>query len=91
MIDSVILVCALTERLSVPIAGSIRAHCIDCGAEVWLSPASREAAGSEGRPCCLPCFTKRIETDPEPEVMTLTGQQMEELRKALMTEDQGDG
>lgn len=67
---------------SVP--GSGRGRCHECGAPVWVSPASLEAMGAsvpEGLiASCLECFALRAD-DPDHEYMQPTPGQVREARE----------
>ncbi len=81
--DAFLLVAIKTEWLDKPAAKSKREHCIDCGAEVWVSLESRKAAGPKALVVCIEDGNKRAKADPNPQVQPLSEGQKDEIRKAL--------
>ena len=67
-----------------PVEGSHKKNCADCGIGIWVSPASRKVAGEGAIYCCLACSGKRITEDPNPEFAEISDEQIEELRKAIL-------
>ena len=56
------------------VAGSSRAECSDCGAEIWVAPSSRimmrMLPNGACKVLCLGCAREAIAKDPKPEFGT---------------------
>lgn len=73
-----------------PHVPSEKSHCTKCGAEVWISPASRKLALKYGaKAVCAECMLKRMDTLPEGEEIKInlpTKEQLKEMEVACATE-----
>jgi hypothetical protein len=68
------MVCVLVEPEGVVYPGSRKRPCIDCGREVWASPATVEATRTHDLALvCVECGAERWARDPEPEARMLPG------------------
>lgn len=69
-----LILCVPVESGGVVYPGSRQRPCVDCGRDVWASPASLEAIRSHDAVLiCLVCGADRWERGPHPESNILPG------------------
>jgi len=78
------LLCMRVADMPVPVHGSVPRSCHRCGTDIWVSPASEEAAGADAMILCIPCAAS---LRPLPaDFLPLTELQIDELRDRLKGE-----
>lgn len=87
MSDRAVLVCIRAETGKEPeVPGAMLHKCADCGASVWVSPASLAhiafETGGVFQIGCMECVAKWAEKDP-PTIMPPSSEQLAEFREAF--------
>ena len=87
--DEAVVVCGKVASTHTVIPGSTKVPCTDCGASLWLSPASRALYErfKTVTPLCLTCGEKRFaaekaETGKYPDIV-VTRKTLEEVREYM--------
>jgi Fe-S-cluster-containing dehydrogenase component len=64
--------------------GSVKRNCADCDAVVWVAPTGLRTIAEKGAiPVCLTCVAERVQRDPDPRVMPVSPEQVQEIRDTL--------
>lgn len=80
--ERIAIVCMSTDGYAPRVAGSTRAYCSVCAAEVWVAPSSREVADAARDPMflCVDCAPGVMATEANPIVEPISAAQRAELR-----------
>jgi len=87
MMESTYLVCVKAGPDVFRVPGSTEHPCADCTSPVWVSKASREAAGPDGTVVCIGCAETRLAKEKDPEFQGLTEGQIREILPYIRTEN----
>lgn len=88
------MVCMRADELTDPVEGSTTTACVECGGDIWISPASRTEMGKVGAmPVCARC-AKRIAQEFQTETREFgapSSEQFEEVINRLRRDGLGAG